>query len=297
MINKLNELDLDIKRCEIVLKENNYLDIVIAIEEIHDKYKNTIDSISNISRDVVWNYSKKDIENIQNYLKDYKDELILKEKQKNIYDKFIDLKEYIEDKDILEKQKLVEAINLIENINNDDLNILKDMDIAIVHNPVSNMRLGCKIADITKYLKNNINVCLGTDGQGSGSNLDMFEAMRVACLIQGGIHENEERINAKDVIKMATINGAKALQKEDEIGSIEEGKDADIILVNIEESLDNITMVPNLNKIANLVYNTSGKNVDTTIVKGEILMENRNIKNIDVKEIINKCNDIIKRLF
>ena len=125
MINKLNELDLDIKRCEIVLKENNYLDIVIAIEEIHDKYKNTIDSISNISRDVVWNYSKKDIENIQNYLKDYKDELILKEKQKNIYDKFIDLKEYIEDKDILEKQKLVEAIN---HINNDDLNLDEKWD-------------------------------------------------------------------------------------------------------------------------------------------------------------------------
>lgn len=128
MINKLNELDLDIKRCEIVLKENNYLDTVIAIEELHDKYKNTIDSISNISRDVVWNYSKKDIENIQNYLKDYKDELILKEKQKNIYDKFIDLKEYIEDKDILEKQKLVEVINLIENINNDDLNLDEKWD-------------------------------------------------------------------------------------------------------------------------------------------------------------------------
>ena len=115
MINKLNELDLDIKRCEIVLKENNYLDIVIAIEELHDKYKNTIDSISNIS-------------NIQNYLKDYKDELILKEKQKNICDKFTDLKEYIEDKDILEKQKLVEVINLIENINNDDLNLDEKWD-------------------------------------------------------------------------------------------------------------------------------------------------------------------------
>ncbi len=71
---------------------------------------------------------QKDIENIQNYLKDYKDELILKEKQKNIYDKFIDLKEYIEDKDILEKQKLVEAINLIENINNDDLNLDEKWD-------------------------------------------------------------------------------------------------------------------------------------------------------------------------
>ena len=72
--------------------------------------------------------SKKDIENIQNYLKDYKDELILKEKQKNIYDKFTDLKEYIEDKDILEKQKLVEVINLIENINNDDLNLDEKWD-------------------------------------------------------------------------------------------------------------------------------------------------------------------------
>ena len=128
MINILNELDLDIKRCENVLIEIDYIEIVIAIEELHDKYKNTIDSISNISRDVVWNYSKKDIENIQKYLKIYKDELILKEKQKNIYDKFIDLKEYIEDKDILEKQKLVEAINLIENINNDDLNLDEKWD-------------------------------------------------------------------------------------------------------------------------------------------------------------------------
>lgn len=182
-------------------------------------------------------------------------------------------------------------------ISDSDLEILKNMDLAIVHNPVSNMRLGCKIADITKYLQCGINVCLGTDGQGSGSNLDMFEAMRLACLIQGGIHENEERINAKDVIKMATINGAKALQKENEIGSIEEGKDADIILVNIEEGLDNITMVPNLNKIANLVYNTSGRNVDTTIVNGNVLMENRKIRDINVQEIINKCNDIINRLF
>ena len=182
-------------------------------------------------------------------------------------------------------------------ISDSDLEVLKNMDIAIAHNPVSNMRLGCKIADTTKYLQNGVNVCLGTDGQGSGSNLDMFEAMRVACLIQGGIHENEERINAKDVIKMATINGAKALQKENEIGSIEEGKDADIILVDISEKLNNITMVPNLNKIANLVYNTSGRNVDTTIVKGNVLMENRKIKNINVEEVIDKCNDIVKRLF
>lgn len=123
MINKLNELDLDIKRCETVLRENNYLETVIAIEELHDKYKNTIDSISNISSDVVWNYSKKDIENIQNYLKDYKAELIFKDKQKNIEEKIKDLRIYIEENDILEKHKLIKVINLIEDINSNDLNL------------------------------------------------------------------------------------------------------------------------------------------------------------------------------
>ena len=178
-----------------------------------------------------------------------------------------------------------------------EIETLKTMDCGIAHNPVSNLRLGCKIADTTKYLQNGINVAIGTDGQGSGSNLDMFEAMRIACLIQGGIHENEERINAKDGIKMATINGAKLLGLDDKIGSIEIGKDADIILVNIEEKLDNITMLPNLNLIANLVYNTTGKNVDTTIVKGNILMENRKIKHIDVGKVIEKCKEIVNRLY
>lgn len=181
-------------------------------------------------------------------------------------------------------------------LTDEDIEVLKNMNCGIAHNPISNLRLGCKIADTTKYLKQGLNVALGTDGQGSGSNMDMFEAMRVACLAQGGIHENEERINAKDAVKMATINGAKLLGLDHKIGSIEVGKDADIILVNIEEKLDNITMLPNLNEIANLVYNTSGRSVDTTIVKGNILMENRIIKNIDVNQVVSKCNNILKRL-
>ena len=175
-------------------------------------------------------------------------------------------------------------------LTDEDIEILKTMDCSIVHNPISNLRLGCKIADTTKYIKNGLNVALGTDGQGSGSNLDMFDAMRVACLIQGGIHENEARITAKDVIKMATINGAKALKLEDKVGNLEEGKQADIIIVDTEEKLDNIKMIPNLNQIANLVYNTSGLNVETTIVNGEILMENKQIKHIDVDNIIRNVN-------
>ena len=181
-------------------------------------------------------------------------------------------------------------------ITDEDIKILKTMDCGIAHNPVSNLRLGCKIADTTKYLKEGINVALGTDGQGSGSNLDMFEAMRVACLVQGGIHENEDRITAKDVIKMATINGAKLLGLENKVGSIEVGKEADLILVDVKENLSNITMLPNLNEISNLVYNTSGKNVVTTIVKGNILMENRQIKHVNVANIIEKCKEIASRI-
>ena len=173
-------------------------------------------------------------------------------------------------------------------LNEKDIEDLTKMDCGIVHNPVSNMRLGCKIADITTYMQKGINVALGTDGQGSGNNLDMFEAMKIAGLIQGGIHENEEKICAKDVIKMATINGAKMLGMEDKIGSIQEGKKADIIIVDISKNLNNIKMVPNNDIISNLVYNTEGRNVITTIVNGKILMENREIKHMDIEQILSR---------
>jgi len=125
LINKLNEIDLDIKRCETVLIENDYLEVVIAIEELHDKYKNTIEDILKINSKVVWNYSKKDIEYIKNILINYKEELIFKENQKTIQEKIKDIKNYIENKYILEKDNLIEVINTIENINSEEL----DLDI------------------------------------------------------------------------------------------------------------------------------------------------------------------------
>lgn len=128
MVIKLDELDLDIKRCESVLVENNYLEIVIAIEELCDKYKDTIHSISNISNNVVWNYSKKDIENICNFLKEYKEELIFKNKEKNIEEKINDLKVYIDNNYVLEKNKLIEMIKLIEDINNANLSLDEKWD-------------------------------------------------------------------------------------------------------------------------------------------------------------------------
>ena len=179
-------------------------------------------------------------------------------------------------------------------ISDEDIKVLKTLDCGIAHCPISNLRLGCKIADTTKYLDEGIDVALGTDGQGSGNNLDMFEAMKIAGLIQGGIHENEKRISAKDVIKMATINGAKLLGLEDKIGSIEIGKKADIIIVDISDKLDNVKMLPNIDIVSNLVYNADGKNVDTTIVNGQVLMENRNVKVIDTNKVVKKIKFSVK---
>lgn len=164
-------------------------------------------------------------------------------------------------------------------------------DINIAHCPVSNLKLGCGIADITSMQENGITVSLGTDGQGSGSNLDLFETMKFTALLQKGINEDPMKLSAYEVLKMATINGAKALGLQ-EVGSLEEGKKADMIILNLEDAISQ----PVNNIFAQIVYNVKGTNVETTIINGKILMENRKIKKIDEKSIYEECNRIICRI-
>lgn len=154
-----------------------------------------------------------------------------------------------------------------------DIEKMKKLNISISHCPISNLKLGCGIARINKLLEEGINVSLGTDGQGSGSSLDLFEAMKFTALLQKGINENPKLLPAYEIIKMATINGAKALRKENEIGSIKEGKKADIIILDME----NPVITPINDIFSAIVYNTKGTDVDTTIINGKILMENKKI--------------------
>lgn len=145
---------------------------------------------------------------------------------------------------------------------------LKD-NISISHCPVSNLKLGCGIANISEMMKKGLNVSLGTDGQGSGSNLDMFETMKFAALLQKGKNENPMDMSAYDVLKMATINGAKALGIDDIVGSVEEGKEADIIVIN----MDSVLTKPQNNILAQIVYNVKGTNVETVLIGGNVLRE------------------------
>ena len=176
-------------------------------------------------------------------------------------------------------------------ISEKDIENLKETNTYISHCPVSNLKLGCGVAPVAKMIENGLNVSLGTDGQGSGSNLDMFETMKYAALLQKGINEDPKEMEAYEVIKMATVNGAKAVNLKN-IGKIEEESIADLIIINMDEAITN----PINNIFAEIVYNVKGTNVDTTIVNGKILMENRKINNIDKKEIIKKCAKIMGKI-
>ena len=177
-------------------------------------------------------------------------------------------------------------------VDDEEISVLSKMDVSIAHCPISNLRLGCGIAPVQKMLDKGINVSLGTDGQGSGSNLDMFETMKFAALLQKGVYENAKNMEAYEVLKMATINGAKALNLEDKIGSIDEGKSADLIILDLNTEI----CQPEGNIFSNIVYNAKGSNVTTTIINGRIVMENRQILGVNKQEIYEKCTEIINRI-
>ena len=119
MVN-IKEIENDLQRCENVLREKDYMEIVIAIEELQDKYRDKIKDISANENNVVWNYSKKDLEKIEKCLIKYKEETILKEKLKTIEEKICDLRKYIDDN---KREELQHTINLIEQVNNKNISL------------------------------------------------------------------------------------------------------------------------------------------------------------------------------
>ena len=174
-------------------------------------------------------------------------------------------------------------------LNEKNLESFKGKDISIVHNPISNLNLGCGIADIIKY-KDYVNVCLWTDSQGSGNNLNMFYHMSIVDLLQKGLHEDSTVLSSYDVLKMATINWAKAIGMSNEIGSIEVGKRADIVMLD----MDNVLTEPHLDLVTNLVHNAYNS-VCMTMVDGNVLMKDRELLlDIDEKDLINVINSRIK---
>ena len=178
-------------------------------------------------------------------------------------------------------------------ISDADIDVLKEISGGVVHNPVSNMKLGSGFVNTAKLLKNGINVALGTDGQGSTNTLDMFLEIKLAAYMQKGMYNSATAITAEDVLKMATIKGAEVLGIDSEVGSLEVGKRADIIIINTNKP----HLCPIHNIYSTLAYSVSGDDVETSIIDGNIVMENRVIQNVDEEEILTECNRVTRRLF
>ena len=177
-------------------------------------------------------------------------------------------------------------------ITKSDMEILKAKNVSVVTNPASNMKLGNGFAPVPEMLDMGINVCIGTDGAASNNSLNLFHEMSLLALIHKGVKRTPQCISAKENIRIATINGAKALGLEKEIGSLEVGKKADIAILN----LNSPSLTPRNNLIAGLSYSANGSEVETVIIDGKITMENRKILTMDEDLVYKKINEIIVRL-
>ncbi len=177
-------------------------------------------------------------------------------------------------------------------ISDSDLEILKNIRGGISHNPISNCKLSSGICNVTKLRKNGINVGIGTDGIGSTSTLDMFEEMKTAAYLQKINTMEPTSINAYEILKMATIEGAKVLGLDDEIGTVEVGKKADLIFIDNNKT----HLYPENDICANLVYSANGADVDTVMIDGKIIMQDRKLLDIDEEKVKEKVDKIVKRL-
>ncbi len=177
-------------------------------------------------------------------------------------------------------------------ITEEDMDILKRRNVSVVTNPASNMKLGNGFAPVPGMLEKGINVCIGTDGAASNNSLNLFHEMSLLALIHKGVKRTPQCISAGETIRIATINGARALGLDGEIGSLEEGKKADIAILN----LNTPSLTPRNNLIAGLSYSANGSEVETVIIDGKITMENRKILTMDEELVYKKINEIIVRM-
>ena len=164
---------------------------------------------------------------------------------------------------LTDKMLAVHCVNLTER----DIRRFAEYGVSISHNPAPNLYLGSGIPPIPESLSAGVNVALGTDGAASNNSTDMLETMKLAALIQKGIHRDASVISADQVIRMATCGGAKAIGMENLVGTLEVGKKADMILFDPRH----LKSFPNHDAEATVVYASSEENIDTTIVNGKIV--------------------------
>ena len=183
--------------------------------------------------------------------------------------------------------------------NTDEIQLLKYYNVGVAHNPISNMKLASGAAPVSAMLAQGVAVGLGTDGEKENNNLDMFEEMKTASLLAKFSQLDAAALDSWSVCKMATITGAKALGMQKEIGSLEVGKRADMIAVELltPRMTPLIDTGPLMNLHTNLVHAVQGQDVVMTMVDGKVVVENKTLVNADLQQLIGQINLAAPQLF
>ena len=173
-----------------------------------------------------------------------------------------------------------------------EIPILVERKVGVIHNPTSNMKIASGIAPVTDMLKAGVRVGIGTDGAASNNDLDLWEEMRLAAFLQKVEQMNPEVLSARTVLTMATSGGATAIGMDDIIGSLEVGKRADLIQVGF----DDVHHIPTFDVVSHLVYVTDEQDVESVIVDGKILMEERQLLTIDTDAVAAEAHALAAKI-
>ncbi|MEX1034139.1 MAG: TRZ/ATZ family hydrolase [Cellvibrionaceae bacterium] len=181
---------------------------------------------------------------------------------------------------------LAQCVHMTQ-VDAEDIDILSQSGAHVVHCPESNLKLASGFCPVDKLLRAGINVALGTDGAASNNDLDLLGEMRTAALLAKGVANNAAALNAHQALRMATLNGAKALGQEQHIGSLETGKLADLTAI----SVDTLEATPLFDPVSHIVYTNCTRDVTDVWVKGKALMRDRKLRTLNEQEIRRKAGE------
>lgn len=184
---------------------------------------------------------------------------------------------------------LAHCVHLSEN----EFDILQRTQTNVSHCPSSNLKLGSGIANTPEFLSRNISLSLGADGAPCNNSLDMFQEMRLASLIQKPLR-GPTSLPAETVFRLATIGGARALGIEDEVGSIETGKKADIVLLNLDEAFN--PLLPLENIYSSIVYSGSPQNVDSVMIDGRWVLRKKESRILEAGKVVSDARAELRNL-
>lgn len=177
-------------------------------------------------------------------------------------------------------------------VDEDDIEVLASRDVAIAYCPRCNAKLGMGMAPLGDFLRHDLRVGIGTDSPASNNTLDMFDEMRIGLLLQRSVSGHEQFYIARQFVKLATLDAARALGIDDEVGSLEPGKKADIIAVDISHS----HQIPTLYPYSTLVHTANQENVLFTMVDGEILYDHAEWATLDSERILARAHEMRAKL-